>query len=252
MVCRSRERGERAREAIAGVGAASVELEIADLADQRQAMALSERLAARLGRVDILVNNAGVWRERRELSTDGLEVTFATNHIGHFLLTRGLMDALAAGRGRIVNVSSEAHRRGSLRRADLETIARGGDWQGGIQAYGDSKLANLLFTLELLRRFPDRGITANALHPGVLATRIWNQNRTLLSLLIRPFKLFMQKPDVGGRAVMSLVDDPARDAITGRYFKVEDEVEPAPPARDEALARDLWAVSERLTGVDFG
>ncbi|MDX1579404.1 MAG: SDR family NAD(P)-dependent oxidoreductase [Gemmatimonadota bacterium] len=252
MVCRSRVRGERARVELQQSAAADVVLEIADLSSQADVRALGERLATRLERLDILVNNAGVWRQRLEGSPEGFELTFATNHLGHFLLTHLLLDRLAAGRGRIVNVSSEAHRRGDLRRADLETVARGGDWRGGIQAYGDSKLANVLFTFESVRRWGGRGIAADALHPGVLATRIWNQNSGPISLLMRLFKPFLSSSDVGGKAVMHLVADPASDGASGRYFKVEEEVEPAPPARDEELARELWERSERWTGLDAG
>ncbi len=249
MVCRSPERGERARDAIAGSGLpGGVELEITDLADLSQVRALADRLAARLDRLDILVNNAGVWSERRKFSPDGFELTFATNHLAHFLLTLRLLDALRAGRGRVINVSSEGHRRGKLRRASLEEIARGEAWGGGVQAYGDSKLANVLFTFELARRHGGEGITANALHPGVLATRIWNQSVGPISLLMRPMKLFMAKPAVGGKAVLRLAS-PDMDGVSGRYFEIEKEAEPQPQARDEALARELWELSERLVGL---
>ena len=251
MVCRSRERGERASAQIRKEHpGASLVLEVADLVDQVQVRALGERLASVLDHVDILVNNAGVWRQHRETSPDGFEVTFATNHLGHFLLTHLLLDRLRAGRGRIVNVSSEAHRRGDFRRAEMEAVAQGDAWRNGIQAYGDSKLANVLFTTELVRRFGEEGISANAVHPGVLATRIWNQNSSPISLMMRVFKIFMAKPDVGGGAVLHLVEDPARDGVTGRYFKVEEEMEPASAARDEALARELWERSVGWTGVD--
>ncbi len=250
MVCRSRDRGERALAEIRrGSPAARIELEICDLSSQADVRELGDRLSGRHTRVDILVNNAGVWRNRPEISPEGFEVTFATNHLGHFLLTHMLLDRLETGRGRIVNVSSEAHRRGDLRRASLEDVARGKAWRGGIQAYGDSKLANVLFTFESVRRWNDRAVTANALHPGVLATRIWNKNNSPITLMMRPMKLFMSKPDVGGQAVMRLVEDPSRDDVNGRYFKVEKEVESQAPARDEDLARELWEQSETWTGL---
>ncbi len=252
MVCRSRERGEPAVADVRRTGAAAgadVRLELADLALQTDVRALADRLAARFPAIDILVNNAGVWLHRHEITSEGFEVTFATNHLGHFLLTHRLLAPLAAGRGRIVNVSSEAHRNGDLRRAALEAIAHGDAWKGGFQAYGDTKLANALFTFESVRRWSAHGITANAVHPGVLRTRIWRKNRSALGMLLNAAKGLMAKPEVGGRAVMRLVEDPARDEVTGRYFKVETEVTATAQAYDEDLARELWDRSLEWTGV---
>ena len=252
MVCRSRERGEPAladvRQAVASAGA-DVRLELADLSLQADVRALAGRLAARFPAIDILVNNAGVWLHRREITAEGFEVTFATNHLGHFLLTHRLLQPLAAGRGRIVNVSSEAHRNGDLRRAALEAIVRGDAWKGGFQAYGDTKLANALFTFESVRRWGARGITANAVHPGVLRTQIWRKNRSALGLLLNAAKGLMAKPEVGGRAVMRLVEARAREEVTGRYFKVDPEVTATAQAYDEDLARDRWDRSVEWTGV---
>ena len=252
MVCRSRTRGEPAVAEVQQAGAAAgadVRLELADLSLQADVRALADRLSARRPAIDTLVNNAGVWLHQREISAEGFEVMFATNHLGHFLLAHELLDPLEAGRGRIVNVSSEAHRNGDLRRADLEAIARGDAWKGGFQTYGDTKLANALFTFESVRRWSARGITANAVHPGVLGTRIWKKNRSTLGLLLNTTKVFMAKPEVGGQAVMRLIEDPARDEVTGRYFKVETEVAATAQAYDEDLARELWDRSREWTGV---
>lgn len=273
MVCRSRERGERAlaelraggpaseprgfgsrTAAVEGTGltaggwpGARVELELADLSRQEDVRELAGRLAARLPAVDILVNNAGISQPRCVPSPEGFELTFATNHLGHFLLTRLLRDRLQAGRGRIVNVSSRGHQSGDLRRAGLEDIARGRAWKGSLQAYADSKLANILFTFETARRWGSRGITANAVHPGVLATEIWKKTSPVAGLLVLPFTWFMAGPEVGGRAVMNLVADPSRDEVTGRYFHVQREETPSVQARDMALARKLWERSVEWT-----
>ena len=262
MICRSRERGEQAlaelREFAATCATAPAEhdhlpggvnrvpaepavaLELADMSRLADVRATAARIAAHLPAIDILINNAGVSQARRVESADGFELTFATNHLGHFLLTHLLLERLEAGRGRIVNVSSRGHRHGDLRRASLDDIARGRAWKGGLQAYGDSKLANILFTTESVRRWGGRGITANAVHPGVLATEIWKKTPLLVRALIRPFTLFMDKPEVGGAAVMNLVRDPARDDVTGRYFEIEEEKVPSAQARDEELAQELW------------
>ena len=224
-----------------------VELEIADLSRQEDVRNLAARLATRFPAIDILVNNAGVTRPRCVYSPEGFELTFATNHLGHFLLTRLLRERLEGGRGRIVNVSSRGHQSGDLRRAGLEDIARGRAWEGALQAYADSKLANVLFTLETVRRWGARGITANAVHPGVLATEIWKKTSLAPRLLLLPFTWFMASPDVGGKAVMNLVADPSRDDVTGRYFHVQREKTPSVQARDGSLARELWERSVEWT-----
>lgn len=267
MICRSRERGEQALAELRDMVAADVErsgeaspgtsceyggpdvaLELADMSSLDDVRAAADRIADRLPAIDILVNNAGISRARCVMSPDGFELTFATNHLGHFLLTHLLLDRLETGRGRIVNVSSRGHRRGDLRRADLDDIARGRAWRGALQAYGDSKLANILFTAESVRRWGGRGITANAVHPGVLATEIWKKTPALVRILFHPLTWFMDRPEVGGAAVMNLVRDPGRDDVTGRYFSVLDDEEPSDQARDERLAQELWDRSLEWTG----
>ena len=247
MVCRSRERGEKALEALGGSPRPGrAELEIADISDPGSVRDLATRLQ-RFDGIAALVNNAGVWRNSLERTAGGFEVTMATNHLGHFLLTRLLMDQLASGGNRIVNVSSEAHRSGKLARAPLRDVMTGAAWKGGLQAYSDSKQANVMFTSELVRRFGDEGLIANSVHPGVLATRIWNKNPGPLTLFMRLFKLIMKSPDVGGRAVLRLLSDPDLADVTNTYFKVEDASPAQPTALDADLARDLWELSERLT-----
>ena len=269
MICRSRERGEQAlaelRDMVAADvvdrtgdasggtsgkhGGPGVALELADMSRLDDVRAAGDRIAARLPAIDILVNNAGISQARCVMSPDGFELTFATNHLGHFLLTHLLLEHLEAGRGRIVNVSSKGHRHGDLRRADLDDIARGRAWRGGLRAYGDSKLANILFTTESVRRWGDRGITANAVHPGVLATEIWKKTPALVRVLFHPLTWFMDKPDIGGAAVMNLVRDPALDDVTGRYFDIEEMAVPSGQAGDERLAQELWDRSVEWTGA---
>ena len=263
MICGNRRTGELAlvemREAVSALGAspgalpsqslgARVSLELADLSRQDDVRLVAGRIAARLRAIDILVNNAGIYPARRALSADGFELTFATNYLSHFLLTRLLLERLVAGRGRIVNVSSRVHGRGALRRASLEDIARGRVWTGRLQAYADSKLANLLFTVESVRRWRDQGISANALHPGVLPTGIWRNTPRAARLFVRAFPWIMKSADAGGEAVMNLVGDPSGDGVTGRYFNVRVEEAPSPKALDEPLAHELWQRSLMWTG----
>lgn len=249
LVCRDRQRGERAlAEVSAAHPGAAAALEIADLAALDSVRELGGRLQARPARIDILVNNAGAWRNRLELTQDGFERTLATNHLGHFLLTHLLLERLQDG-AQIVNVTSEVHRRADLRRAPLEEIVRGQAWKGGLRAYADSKLANVLFTVEAVRRWEGTGITVNALHPGALATRIWNQNPGAVGLLLGLVKLFLRKPQVGGEVVVGLVERPPQDRVSGRYFRVRTESAPMEQARDRELAAALWEQSAAWTGL---
>jgi retinol dehydrogenase-12 len=249
MVCRNPERGAVARDLIRRqTGNDELDLRIADLASLGQVRSLARDLAAEPEGLHGLVNNAGVVRARKELTEDGFERTMATNHLAHFVLTHFLLERLIIARGRVVNVASESHRSGRLERAPLETIMRGQVRHGGLRAYSDSKLANVLFSNELARRYAGR-ITSNAVHPGVLATRIWNQNKTPGSLIAAAFKPLMGSPDVGGRVVAGLAADPRYASVTGKYFDGDVEKEPAPAALDVDLARRLWSLSARLTGV---
>ena len=249
LLCRSRERGEAALDKLRRqTGNDLISLRLVDLAELDQVRAVGESLASELDHLDGLVNNAGVVRARREITSDGFERTMATNHLAHFLLTALLMRPLEAAGGRVVNVSSEAHRSGKLHRAPLEAILRGDIRYRGLQAYSDSKLANVLFSNELSRRAGGT-ITSNALHPGTLATRIWNQNRTPLSLLTVALKPLMGSPDIGGRATARLATDARLESVSGAYFNVEAPAEAAPAGRDPELARRLWQTSAELTGV---
>ena len=250
MVCRSEERGHAALETVRTRSSNSrVRLEVADLSSLSSVRQLASRLRDRAGPIDVLVNNAGVYKARREMTEDGFEMTMAVNHLGHFVLTHLLLDQLAEAGGRVISVSSDGHRSGDLRRAPLEDILTGRVRFKSLQAYADSKLANVLFAFELSRRFRHRGITTAALHPGVLATRIWNQNLDPLSLMMRLFKPFMKRPSTGGRAVCRLAVESSADAVDGRYFHVEKESTAADQAYDQELAEELWNVSTRLTGV---
>lgn len=250
MICRSRERGEAARARIRDeVPEARLTLELCDLGEMEEVRSLAERLRPHASSWRALVNNAGLYRARLEHTGDGLERTMAVNHLGHFLLTRLLEDELRHGRARIVNVSSQGHRRAKLTRLPLGEIFAGPRDYGGVQAYCDSKLCNVLFTRELVRRWgPD--ITSNAVHPGVLSSQIWDRNKTLLMGFIRTFlKPFMDDPAVGGEAVAALAAAPEHERTTDRYFRKEESEDPAPEADDETLAREVWRVSSELVGL---
>jgi NAD(P)-dependent dehydrogenase (short-subunit alcohol dehydrogenase family) len=245
MVCRSESRGTEARASIEEeYPDAAVDLLVHDLASLDEVVALSDRLLE-LPRLDALVNNAGLYRPSLEHTQDGFETTMGVNHVAHMLLTLRLETRLRRPGARIVNVASEGHRSARLRRAPLDDLLRGRQPKyGGVQAYSDSKLANVLFTREIVRRWSPDGTVAFALHPGVLSSRIWDHTRGFvraLSFLIRPF---MDDPEVGGRATAACVtDEGLAEDDNGAYLKKFDIVEAAPDGRDDELAQELWRVT---------
>jgi NAD(P)-dependent dehydrogenase (short-subunit alcohol dehydrogenase family) len=248
MVCRNRQRGEATHERIRrAVADAQVDLRIADLSSLRQVRALATDLTAAHGEIHVLVNNAGGYRTRPEISEDGFERTMAVNHLAHFLLTNLLLPALRAAKARVITVSSGAHRRARMRRKPLEQIVKSVGGYSWVQTYGDSKLANLLFSFELARREPD--LTAIALHPGVLSTRIWNQNSDWLTFPLRLFKPLMERPARGGERIVRLATAPEFASASGKYFDRDREAKATPDAYDQQLAAQLWALSEELTGL---
>jgi NAD(P)-dependent dehydrogenase (short-subunit alcohol dehydrogenase family) len=250
LICRSEARGHEAMARIIDeTPEAQLTLELCDLGDLSQVRALADRLRDSARGWGALVNNAGLYRARLEQTDDGLERTLAVNHLGHYLLTRLLEDELRAAGARIVNVSSQGHTRGQLRRRPLDEILTGPADYNGIQAYCDSKLCNVLFMRELVRRWGN-DITSTAVHPGVLATAIWDRERTLLMGFIRRFaKPFMDSPETGGQAVSTLAADPAHAGTTDAYFRRLQSARPASMADDRDLAEELWQVSERLVGL---
>lgn len=242
IAARSSERGESAAGEIrATVPGAAVELLLADLSSQQQVRALASETARRTDGLEVLVHVAGVYTRHRQTTRDGLETQLAVNHLAPFLLTRLLRDRLeAAAPSRVVVVSSEAHRHARLDFEDLQGERR----YNGLRAYARSKLANLLFTRELARRLESRGVTANAAHPGVVATDLLFSGFAPLRLL-RPF---LRTPERGARTPVWLAADPGPAGVSGRYFIDEREARPSRAALDDASARRLWEESVALTG----
>jgi NAD(P)-dependent dehydrogenase (short-subunit alcohol dehydrogenase family) len=227
----------------AQTGSEEVEALLADLSSQQQVGGLAAQFRARHARLDVLVNNAGgMWLERR-LTGDGLEMTFAVNHLAYFLLTQLLLEPLRAGApARVVNVSSEAHRRAAIDFDDL-TGERG---YSGWRQYCRSKLMNLLFTYELARRLEGSGVTANALHPGWVATGFAGDNGWRGRLWQTAARLFALSPEQGARTVVYLAAAPEVAGVSGRYFVRERPVASSPASYDEAAAKRLWQLSADL------
>ena len=247
VVCRTHETGERAVTEIRQRSQSSdVALFVADLASQRAVRMLAAELATALPRVDVLVNNAGRIMGDRDLTEDGLETTFAVNHIASFLLTRLLEPKLTASApARVVNVASKAHQSGTLRFDDLMGTRAYDGWK----AYAQSKLANVVFTYELARRLAGTGVTANCLHPGVVATNFGNAGPPLIRVGIRLAGPFLKAPAQGAATSIYLASSPEVEGVSGKYFVDKRETRSSDESYDLAVAARLWRISEELTAA---
>ncbi len=226
-------------------GNPAVEPLVADLSSQVEVRRLAEEFVRRHDRLDVLVNNAGALLMDRRVSVDGIEMTFALNHLAYFLLTDLLLDRLrASAPSRIVVVSSDAHRGVTMDFDDLGGRAK----YRGFRAYSRSKLANVLFVRELARRLEGTGVTANALHPGFVASGFFSGDGPAWWAMRRLAGLFAVTPERGAKTSVYLASSPEVEGVTGQYFVKEKPVEPSWAARDEEAARRLWRVSEEMTG----
>jgi NAD(P)-dependent dehydrogenase (short-subunit alcohol dehydrogenase family) len=226
-------------------GNARIETFQADFSSLAEVRELAGSIKARFGSLHVLVNNAGVWHKDRTVSKDGYEETFAVNHLAHFLLTNELKDLLAdTGAARVVNVSSSMHvRPKSLNWDDLMFEER---WKG-FWVYGHSKLANVLFSNELARRWKHLGITSNALNPGNVRSRITRNNVLLNALHRSPFaRLLIMSEAHGARTSIHVATAEELEGVTGRYFDKVREAEPSKPAQDRSAGERLWSTSEAL------
>jgi NAD(P)-dependent dehydrogenase (short-subunit alcohol dehydrogenase family) len=247
LVCRHRRRGERARRRIERrTGSRDLELLFADLSSQRSIRRFAAEFQGKHAKLDVLVNNAGLLTRRRRLTGDGLELQFAVNHLGAFMVTQLLFPALrAASRSRIVNVASTAQSRGVIDLDDLQ----GERGYRGWQTYANTKLANVLFTYELARRIEGTGVTANCLHPGVIHTGLLRRYSSALNLLFHLLAPFFRGPEEGARTPVYVASSPELEGVSGRYFMKCKEARTSRASYDVDLARKLWEASETLTGV---
>ena len=224
---------------------AAVELLVADLSSQGQVRRAAALFRSRFDRLDVLVNNAGVLAAGRHPTEDGLEETFAVNHLAYFLLTRELLDMLkGSAPARVVNVASEAHRGARVQWDDLQF---GANPYSSWRAYAQSKLANVLFTYELARRLEGSGVTANALHPGVVGTGFGQTHGGATALLARMARPFMATPEEGAKTSVHLAASPEVDGVSGRYFTRSKALASSELSYCEASQKKLWAISEELT-----
>jgi retinol dehydrogenase 12 len=240
----------RAEETVAEIrgatGNGQVEALVGDLSSRADTRRLAGEVRDRLGRLDVLVNNAGAIFDGRRVSAEGVEMTFALNHLGYFHLTLELLPLLrAAGAARIVNVSSSAHQRGRMDWDDLQGERGYSMWK----AYCQSKLANVLFTRELARRLQGTPLVTNALHPGAIATGFGKNSPGIFRALVILGAPFLKNAETGARTTVHVAVAPELATVSGRYFQDCRERTPARAARDDAAAARLWRISEEMTGA---
>jgi NAD(P)-dependent dehydrogenase (short-subunit alcohol dehydrogenase family) len=242
LVARDKARGDATRARLRAKGpAAEHTVHYADLSRISEMKRVGHGIAASEPRIDVLINNAGALFNRREVTEDGLELTFATNHVAYFVLTQLLRDRLlASAPARIVSTSSHAHKGAKLNFDDLQ--AKNG--YSGFRAYGRSKLCNILFTRELARQLANTGVTANCLHPGFVATRFGGDSK-----VFRLLKTFAISPEKGAETIVYLASSDAPAAVSGAYFYKCREATPSAEARNDQAARRLWQETAKLTGL---
>lgn len=248
IVARDAGRGQAAVEDLRkSTGNQAVEMLTADLSSQEQIRTLARDFRARHPRLHVLLNNAGVITPTRTVTVDGIETQFAVNHLAYFLLTHLLLDVLrSSAPARVVNVASQVERMGVI---DFEDLGREKTPYERLDAYNQSKLANVLFTYELARRLEGTGVTANCLHPGVIGTKLLQEFEGRPRLLRFLTKLKRPGPRDGARTSLFLATAPELATTSGRYFRESAEAKSSPRSYDAAVARRLWEVSEKLTGV---
>lgn len=230
-------------EIIDKTGNTNVDIMECDLASFQSIRDFATAFLDKYDKLHILINNAGLWESEHKKSADGIEMTFAVNHLAPFLLTLLLLDVMKRSAPcRIVNVSSEAHRSGKMNFNDLE----GNKSWNSLKSYGQSKLANILFTRKLAGMLEDENITVNCLHPGVVATRLFDK---LPKILVKLLSLFMISPAKGAQTSIFLASSPEVENISGEYFKKMKIKKTTAEATNKKVAERLWEISLKMTGL---
>ena len=246
ITVRDSAKGERAAQDIRAKTGRDVTWMIVDLAALESVRCFTDEFVARYSRLDVLINNAGLILGERRVTDDGFEETFAVNHLGPFLLTTRLLPLLrSSAPSRIVNVSSRMHVR-AIHGIDFDDVQRNRRYRA-MEVYAESKLANLLFTSELARRLAGTGVTANAVHPGVVATNFSLDGDAdgIIAWFYRWAAPFMRTPERGAETSVYVATHPDLDGISGGYFASCRRRKPSRAARDDEAARRLWRLSEQ-------
>jgi retinol dehydrogenase 12 len=249
LVARSKSRGQATLQRLRQSGPGVVHsVFFADLTRLSEMKRVAWQVADQEPQVDVLINNAGALFATRRLTEDQLEYTFALNHMAYFAVTEGLRECLiASGAARIINTASAAHQAASL---DLDDLQSTNSFRP-LQAYGRSKLCNVLFTRELARRLNGTGVTANCLHPGFVATRFADESGGLISPLVRIAKFFAISRAQGAKTIIYLASSPEVAKISGKYFYDCRPITPSSAALDDRVALALWQRSATLAGVKY-
>lgn len=245
IVARNAAKGDAVvRELRQAAGHEGVHFVQGDLMSRKSTRAAAETLKGRMKKIDVLINNAGALFQKRELSEDGIEKTFALNHMGYFLFTRQLEGLLKSSSARIINVASDAHQGAKLDFGDLQNERRYSAWR----AYCQSKLANIYFTHELAKRL--HGTNAvNCLHPGFVASRFGDNNGGWMGTVLGVAKsLFAIDEDKGAQTSIYLASSPEVATVTGSYFDKCKATKSSAASYDDAAAKKLWEISEKLAG----
>ena len=250
MVVRNRDKGQAVIERIVAESpGAQLDLVLADLYSLAEVRRAATEIRANAPRLDVLINNAGLVHDKRELTVDGFEKTFALNHLAAFLLTYELRHALAAAApARVITVSSNGHRFNRFTWDDLATMR---DWKGTTAVYGASKLCNIWFAREAARKFAGKNVTSNSLHPGAVATNFGQNGGTLYQLALTLARPLLLTSEEGARTSIYLASSPDVANVTGEFFVRSKIATPSRQARDDDSARRLWALSEQLCGVKW-
>jgi len=249
IVSRSKEKGEAAlTEIIAKSGNRNVELMLADMSSQDSIRKFAGDFKVGHEKLHLLVNNAGVYLTRRTTTVEGLESTFAINHLGPFLLTNLLVDLLkASAPSRIVNVTSDAHNGAKVKFEDLQGEKKFSGWQ----AYGQSKLAMILFTHELATRLDGTGVTVNSAHPGVVRTNFAKNNGGLVAFGFRLIGAFFISPETAAKRILYVATSPDLEGVNGKYFTKMHAAKSSQESYDDDSAKRLWQMSEQLTRLSI-
>jgi len=248
LAARDSERAARTLDRLRGVGPAVEHIAVlGDLSQLSQARRVALEIAAAAPTIDVLINNAGAIFPRRRVTPDGLEMTFALNHMAGFIVTNALLDNLRrAPSARIVTTSSDAHRTGRLEFDDVQTSRRA---YTTFRAYSASKLCNVLFTRELARRLQGTNVTANAVHPGFVKTRFYQVEFGALELLRPLVNLFAISPEKGAQTLVHVAVSRALEHVSGEYFVKCRSVRPSRTAEDSSVGGRLWDVSEQIERI---
>ncbi len=247
MLCRNREKAEQAKKQIMNqTGSRDIEILIGDLSLQRDIHKAATEFKTQNEKLDLLINNAGIIAGGRETTPEGHEKSLSVNHLAPFLLTHLMLDLLEnAGRARVVNVASEAHKGGVFDPDNIQLTFG----YNGLKAYANTKLYNIMFTRELADKVQGTGITAYSLHPGTVRTNLdtGGGGGSLFTFLFKLAKPFMMSPKKGARTSIYLATEPGIESLSGKYFVNKKVAEPLDIAQDKEKCRQLWELSETLT-----